>query len=482
MNSVDMFKAVGKIPADMVDAAELPADVLEAVDYGVSEKQKKREKRRNITSSPWFAAAVAMIVALGVTSGIVIAGRAGVPGTVDPVQPAACIIETDRFIFEYRLEGYNPFHAGETVSVVAIVTNKGKSFTLEGSSSDMHPHVTLHSQTGVYPSDRTSTDDYNIKKFDRGQAAAYGETIRLPEDAFAGLYDLEISFAGERVFFPNAVQVTNYVGDSAYTFKFYYTTENVPRMYLGNMSSNILYAGFQAYTFDVRVDEFFGGPYTYIGPESGLAPTAYLQCGDVVIIPQEIGYERRDSDVSTIVSPGSPLEREVTEEIGPDWVGRSRSYRFDTVNAQSGWYDLVIEYNGTSVVFPNVYHLIEDKDLGPFEIKYTLENGTEYKHGDVVYVSPSMKNLGIPFTVTGNMCPFSPAMTILKDGKVIDTVSINIDVPGTDDVGAGEEFFLLSKYYNFTIRDEWPDGSYDIEFSYKGTTVTYPGAFTVVSD
>lgn len=471
MNSVDMFKTIGKIPADMVAAAELPADVLEAVDYGVSEKQKKREKRCNITSSPWFAAAVAMIVALGVTAAIVIAGRAGGPGTVDPVQSASGVIETERFKFEYRLEDQNPFRPGDTVVVTAIVTNKGKAFTLEGSSSDMHPHVTLMHDNVQYPSDRASTDDYIIKEYGRGQASPYGEAIRLPEDAPAGQYDLVITFAGESVTFPKAVAVTNAFGDSPYLFDFGYVTEQ-----------NILNTESATYTFTARIIDYFDEPYTYTGPESGLAPSAYLQCGDVMIVPTAYEFLSVHGKDIDHIFPGSKDDREVTEEIGSGWNSRTMYFRFGTMNAQSGWYDLVLEYNGTSVVFPNVYHLIEDKDLGPFEIKYTLENGTEYKHSDVVYVSPSMKNLGIPFTVTGNMCPFSPTMTILKDGKVKDTISINVEVPGTDDVGAGEEFFLLSKYYNFTIRDDWPEGSYDLEFSYKGTTVTYPGAFTVVSD
>ncbi len=486
MNSIDMFKAVGKIPADMVAAAELPADVLEAVDYGVSEKQKKRDKRRSITSSPWFAAAVAMIVALGVTAAIVIAGRAGGPGIIDqpaghsepqatptgdPSLTGSMTTDDGRFTFEYRLETGRIFHPGETVAVAAFVTNNGDAFTLEGASSDMHPLVTLIHRDDQYPKDRPSTCDDIVKTIGKGETLPWGNNIPLPADAPIGQYDLVISFAGESVIFPHAVAVTNAVGDSPYLFVFDQVTH-----------PNVLYSEIPAYTFAARIIDYFGEPYTYTGPESGLAPSACLQCGDVVIVPTAYEFlSVHGKDINHIV-PGSKDDLEITEEIGPDWDSRSMYFRFDTMNAQLGWYDLVLTYNDTSVVIPNAFRVISDKDIGPFEIKYTLENGTEYKHGDVVYVSPSIKNLGIPFTVTGNMCPFSPTMTILKDGKVMDSISINVEVPGTDDVGAGEEFLLLSKYYSFTISDEWPDGSYDIEFSYKGTTVTYPGAFTVAAD
>ncbi len=80
MKGIIAFEKINGLPDDLLDEARLedPAAVK------AQKKQERREARQRLFSSPAFAVAVSLVVAFGVVTGIVLAGRAAGRQPVDP--------------------------------------------------------------------------------------------------------------------------------------------------------------------------------------------------------------------------------------------------------------------------------------------------------------------------------------------------------------------------------------------------------------
>ena len=259
MRGTDVFDLLNSLPADMITAAELPADELAAAGYGVPKKALRRERRALITSSPWFAAAVSVVVALGVLTLIVIAGRNGGAAGPQPVgsspsvtvpdtpvvKPAETVypdfpdepmpvtesdwMECNDFAFKYKISEQDlVICPGSTFGIQCFVKNLGADFSYTGSGGDFCPHVTLtpSADTRVtYVMDCPLPDDVGTFKVRTGEIGSNVYTFKLPDDCPVGDYQLSMSYGNGSVGWSGCFRVLNAGTQTSGDFAFRYTSD-----------------------------------------------------------------------------------------------------------------------------------------------------------------------------------------------------------------------------------------------------------------
>lgn len=87
MKSTDLFDALNQLPDDMITSAEVSPEARAAGEYAVTTNEKRRSRASRIFSSGWFAAALSLVVSLGVVALIIRAGRTE-PGVITPAGTA----------------------------------------------------------------------------------------------------------------------------------------------------------------------------------------------------------------------------------------------------------------------------------------------------------------------------------------------------------------------------------------------------------
>ena len=403
-------------------------------------------------NSGWGVACICFIVAIAAVVGMVAWGRMGEmtgPGS-DP---------SVRFAFSYEMTANDgsPWNGtalpGDIVNVSTTIVNHGKPFK----AYDFFAFAQLVLQedesvviAGHYPV--VDTDKHTVESGSTGSRTFH---FHSPENATPGVYDLVLSYDGEKQVFGGALTV----GDPNARFSFGY-----------ELAGDALTGA--TYLMDTWVINE-GEAFTYEGSSMGFAPTA-------VLIHMETQY-RIDGSFGMDDDQG-------IFTVNPGDIGRVTQEFFIPTFAPTGAYALQLSYGGVSKSFPGVVIVAEPTDVDldyplpedghPFSFGYEPFGGFAIP-GDWLTVKAWVINEGEPFSFFGDPNSFEPVATLhhVDSGYVIQGHSAPTGIPPKPcNVLTGQKG---ESAYTFPIPADAPTGVYGLKLSYGGAQETFDNVLTV---
>ena len=319
----------------ITEAALVPA-------LGASSSQKPESRFAALSralNSGWGVACICFIVAIAAVVGMVAWGRMGeitTPGS-DP---------SVRFAFSYEMTDNNgsPWSdtamPGDVVNVRTTIVNHGGSFDAYGFFAYAR-FVLQEDESVVIEGDYPLVEavKHPVKNGDQGTISFH---FHIPANATPGVYDLVLSYDGEKQVFGGALTV----GDPTEEFKPSYGTNDLYAFSFGYELAGDALTGTPYYMDTWVINE--GEAFTYEGSSMGFAPSA-------VLIHMETQYRIEGMfDATTDYT-------EVTVNKGD--VGRVNQEFFIPADAPTGAYALQLSYGGVSKSFPGVVIVAEPTEL-----------------------------------------------------------------------------------------------------------------------
>ena len=400
-------------------------------------------------NSGWGVACICFIVAIAAVVGMVAWGRMGEavgPGS-DP---------SVRFAFSYEMTDNNgsawsgTAMPGDIVNVSTTIVNHGKPFKSYG----FHAHAQFVLQEddsiiieGVYP-----LIDAPKETIETNRVGTCFFSFQIPENATPGVYDLVLSYDGEKQVFGGALTV----GDPNARFSFGY-----------KLAGDALTGA--TYLMNTWITNE-GESFTFEGSSMGFAPTA-------VLIHMETQYRIDGSfgmdDDQGVFTVNTGDMRYVVQEF------------FIPADAPTGAYALELSYGGVSKSFPGaviVTHLVLDYPIleggHPFSFGYEPLGGFAIP-GDRFTVNAWVINEGEPFSFMGDPYSFQPTATLyhMDSDYTIGGLPPPTGIePRPCNILTGQKG---ESAYTFPIPADAPTGVYGLKLTYGGAQETFDNVLTV---
>ena len=400
-------------------------------------------------NSGWGVACICFIVAIAAVVGMVAWGRMGEavgPGS-DP---------SVRFAFSYEMTANDgsawsgTAMPGDIVNVSTTIVNHGKTFVTDDFFA-WAKFVLQEDESVVIEGDYPLVESikHPVRNGDQGTISFH---FHIPENATPGVYDLVLSYDGEKQVFGGALTV----GDPNARFSFGY-----------KLAGDALTGA--SYLMDTWIINE-GEPFTFEGSSMGFAPAA-------VLIHMETQYRidgsfGRDDDHGVFTVNTGDM-RYVTQEF------------FIPADAPTGAYTLKLSYGGVSESFPGaviVSDLVLDYPL--------LENGHSFSFGyqpfgdmanpgDRFIMNAWVINEGEPFSFMGDPYSFQPTATLyhMDSDYTIDSLPPPTGVePRPCNILTGQKG---ENAYTFPIPADAPTGVYGLKLTYGGAQETFDNVLTV---
>ena len=407
-------------------------------------------------NSGWGVACICFIVAIAAVVGMVAWGRMGEmtgPGS-DP---------SVRFAFSYEMTDNNgsawsgTAMPGDMVNVSTTIVNHGKPFK----AYDFFAFAQLVLQedesvviAGHYPV--VDTDKHTVESGSTGSRTFH---FHIPENATPGVYDLVLSYDGEKQVFGGALTVgeateTYPPVEEGHAFSFGFKTPN--------MQSKLP----KDFPIDVHVTNE-GEPFTYEGDPADFSPWS------ATLYHMETSYV-----IEGELAPSGRPPRPCNVKTGQKGTG---TFTFSIpADAPKGIYGLKLTYRDASESLPNVL-IVNDGKVGTYVDRFTFgyEKPDDAYPGDTVSFFTQVANEWDAFTYEGSSSDFAPAATLIhrqtqyRLGGTFDTAT---DF-GTHTV---EHWALGNATQVFMIPADAPVGDYDLVLSYGGYSQTFERALTLL--
>ena len=430
----------------IAEAALVPAGV-------VTPKKKPFASLSRALNSGWGVACICFIVAIAAVVGMVAWGRMGEavgPGS-DP---------SVRFAFSYEMTANDgsawsgTAMPGDVVNVSTTIVNHGKTFVTDDFFAWAR-FVLQEDESVVIGGDYPLVESikHPVKNGDQGTISFH---FHIPENATPGVYDLVLSYDGEKQVFGGALTV----GDPNARFSFGY-----------KLAGDALTGA--SYLMDTWITNE-GEPFTFEGSSMGFAPAA-------VLIHMETQYRINSSfgrdDDHGVFTVNTGDMRYVVQEF------------FIPADAPTGAYTLELSYGGVSESFPGaviVTHLVLDYPLlengHPFSFGYEPFGGFAIP-GDRFTVNAWVINEGESFTYIGNSYKetgrFFPTVVLYH----METEYVVKGQPPETAVEAIPHEVLTgqkgAETFEFLIPADAPTGTYGLKLSYGGAQETFDNVLTV---
>ncbi len=412
-------------------------------------KKKPFASLSRALNSGWGVACICFIVAIAAVVGMVAWGRMG--EMIDPGSDP-----TVRFAFSYEMTANDgsawsgTAMPGDIVNVSTTIVNHGKPFK----AYDFFAFAQLVLQedesvviAGHYPV--VDTDKHTVESGSTGSRTFH---FHIPENATPGVYDLVLSYDGEKQVFGGALTV----GDPNAKFSFGY-----------KLAGDALTGA--SYLMNTWITNE-GEPFTFEGSSMGFAPTA-------VLIHMETQYRINGSfgmdDDQGIFTVNTGDMRYVTQEF------------FIPADAPTGAYALKLSYGGVSESFPGaviVTHLVLDYPLlengHPFSFGYQ-PFGDIANPGEQFIMNAWVINEGEPFSFMGDPYSFQPTATLyhMDSDYTIGGLPPPTGVePRPCNILTGQKG---ESAYTFPIPADAPTGTYGLKLTYGGAQETFDNVLTV---
>ena len=419
-------------------------------------KKKPFASLSRALNSGWGVACICFIVAIAAVVGMVAWGRMG--DMTDPGSDPAV-----RFAFSYEMTDNNgsawsgTAMPGDMVNVSTTIVNHGKPFK----AYDFFAFAQLVLQedesvviAGHYPV--VDTDKHTVESGSTGSRTFH---FHIPENATPGVYDLVLSYDGEKQVFGGALTVgeaaeTYPPAEADHAFSFGFKTPN--------MQSKLP----KDFPIDVHVTNE-GNPFTYEGDPADFSPDS------AILYHMESGYEIKGYGTES----GRP-PKPCNVYFGQKGV---KNYTFPIpADAPEGVYGIKLTYRRASESLPNVL-IVNDGKVGTYVDRFTFgyEKPDDAYPGDTVSFFTQVANEWDAFTYEGSSSDFAPAATLIHrqtQYRLDGTFDTATDF-GTHTV---EHWALGNATQVFMIPADAPVGDYDLVLSYGGYSQTFERALTLL--
>ena len=436
--------------------------VMEAALVAPVTAESGKKRRVASLSTAWrrglSAACICLIVAITAVGGLVAWERMGEavgPGS-DP---------SVRFAFSYEMTDNNgsawsgTAMPGDMVNVRTTIVNHGKPFKSYGFRA--HAQFVLQEDDsiiieGVYP-----LIDAPKETIETNRVGTCFFSFQIPENATPGVYDLVLSFDGEKQVFGGALTVGE-VDTEGETYPPIDTTDHP--FSFGYETGEDAVPGTFYHMNTWVINE--GASFTFEGSSMGFAPSA-------VLIHMETQYRIEGNfDVTTDF-------RQVTVNTGDK--GQVMQEFMIPTDAPTGAYTLVLSYDGATQSFADVV-TINDTPASSFSFGYEPFGGFAIP-GDFVRIEAWVINDGEPFTYIGNSYKetgrFYPTVTLYhqETGYTIKVLPPETAIePILYTVETGEKG---KNTYARMIPTDAPTGEYGLVLSYGDVSKRFEGVLTV---
>lgn len=412
-------------------------------------KKKPFASLSRALNSGWGVACICFFVAIAAVVGMVAWGRMGEavgPGS-DP---------SVRFAFSYEMTDNNgsawsgTAMPGDIVNVSTTIVNHGKTFVTDDFFA-WAKFVLQEDESVVIEGDYPLVESikHPVRNGDQGTISFH---FHIPENATPGVYDLVLSYDGEKQVFSGALTV----GDPNAKFSFGY-----------KLAGDALTGA--SYLMDTWIINE-GEPFTFEGSSMGFAPAA-------VLIHMETQYRidgsfGRDDDQGVFTVNTGDM-RYVTQEF------------FIPADAPTGAYTLELSYGDVSESFPGAvivsdlvldYPLLEDGHSFSFGYQ---PFGDMANPGDRFMMNAWVINEGEPFSFMGDPYSFQPTATLyhMDSDYTIDSLPPPTGVePRPCNILTGQKG---ENAYTFPIPADAPTGVYGLKLTYGGAQETFDNVLTV---
>lgn len=454
-----MFEKMTGISEEYItEAALVPA-------VGASPARKPENRFAALSralNSGWGVACICFIVAIAAVVGILHWGLPGAsvnpfPPAVDPNAPRYVYSMGSLHSFSHGESVDRPVERGEDIYLTVSVQNNGPAFQIRDSEwAQLSAVCVLQGDDSVTLEWRYSPRDGGNQPYwvQTGATETLGFVLTIPENATPGVYDLVLSYDGEKQVFGGALTV----GDPNAKFSFGYKSTG----------DALTGASYLMNTWITNEGESF----TFEGSSTGFAPTA-------VLIHMETQYRIDGSfgmdDDHGVFTVNTGDMRYVTQEF------------FIPADAPTGAYALKLSYGGVSESFPGaviVTHLVLDYPLlengHPFSFGYQ-PFGDIANPGEQFIMNAWVINEGEPFSFMGDPYSFQPTATLyhMDSNYTIGGLPPPTGVePRPCNILTGQKG---ESAYTFPIPADAPTGEYGLVLSYGGASQKFEGVLTVAT-
>lgn len=403
-----LFEKMTGISDEFIAEAALVAPV------GVAAPRKKPfASLSRALNSGWGVACICFIVAIAAVVGMVAWGRMGddVP-TIPPVYHPA-----SRFSFSYEMTANDgsawsgTAMPGDVVNVSTTIVNHGKTFVTDGFFAWAR-FVLQEDESVVIEGDYPLVESikHPVKNGDQGTISFH---FHIPENAIPGVYDLVLSYDGEKQVFGGVLTV----GDPS-------AETDPPEIPMDRFDFGYEPFGGFAIPGDILHIETWvvnvGTSFTFEGSSMGFVPSAVLVHTDTDY--RIDGTHDLTDDYTTVV-------------VRTGDEGRCTQEFFIPADAPTGDYDLVLFYGGYKQTFERVLTVAVPTVIDPAVLyNLTMPIGSDwlYEPIDEAYAEGEEVTVRIKFaTDVGTL--------FFLNGEVIDAVT------GDDQLGYWEYSFIMPK-------------------------------------
>ena len=436
---------------------EFIAEAALVTPVGVSAPKKKPfASLSRALNSGWGVACICFIVAIAAVVGMVAWGRMGDmtgPGS-DP---------SVRFSFSYEMTANDgsawsgTAMPGDIVNVSTTIVNHGKPFK----AYDFFAFAQLVLQedesvviAGHYPV--VDTDKHTVESGSTGSRTFH---FHIPENATPGVYDLVLSYDGEKQVFGGALTVGEIAEtyppvEEGHPFSFGFTTPNMQSKLPKDFP-------LEAYVINE------GDPFTYEGDPNDFKPWS------ATLFHMETSYV-----IEGELAPSGRPPRPCNVKTGQKGTG---TFTFSIpADAPEGIYGLKLTYRDASESLPNVL-IVNDGKVGTHVDRFTFgyEKPDDAYPGDTVYIPAQVTNEWDAFTYEGSSGDFAPAAALIHrqtqyklDGTFDTTTDFGTHTVEHWEVGNATQVFM--------IPADAPVGDYDLVLSYGGYSQTFERVLTLL--
>ena len=447
---------------------EFIAEAALVAPVGVAAPKKKPfASLSRALNSGWGVACICFIVAIAAVVGMVAWGRMGAsvnpfPPAVDPNAPRYVYSMGSLHSFSHGESVDRPVERGEDIYLTVSVQNNGPAFQIRDSEwAQLSAVCVLQGDDSVTLEWRYSPRDGGNQPYwvQTGATETLGFVLTIPENATPGVYDLVLSYDGEKQVFGGALTVgeateTYPPAEADHAFSFGFKTPN--------MQSKLP----RDFPIDVHVTNE-GEPFTYEGDPADFSPDS------AILYHMESGYEIKGYGTES----GRP-PKPCNVYFGQKGV---KNYTFPIpADAPEGVYGIKLTYRRASESLPNVL-IVNDGKVGTYVDRFTFgyEKPDDAYPGDTVSFFTQVANEWDAFTYEGSSSDFAPAATLIhrQTQYRLDGIFDTTTDFGTHTV---EHWALGNATQVFMIPADAPVGDYDLVLSYGGYSQTFERALTLL--